>query len=435
MFAFILAICLIVFVVLIAIKSKSPYLIAYLAVLSAVFSRLLVSWELIPGIMNFLHFPLVILATIFAVLIPHSNFKLLTNRLLTLVSILGILILVSWIFHPTEFIKPILLWLLFVEPFLIIYVIVKTLPKSKIQNFYNLALFLCYVQIPFAYLQSATLGLGDVVEGTFVGHGAGAHILGAIIMMGIIILFSEFISQKKVSNLLKIFLLFPIPILSDAKQVFIAAILAFLFLFFKYTKLNLYIIFSGSLIIIAIYFAIYLYPPLNFVLNLDFLNRVLSGKLLSFLIILQNMGKNYLDFLIGLGPGQSVSRIALAAQEGYIRSLSANFLKLNLSSTTEEIVSLTFNNPILISSVWSGVSSWIGLFGDLGFFGVVVYGLILLILWQRLKQIYSPIGYSGRAILIMGILLGLTFSWLETPEFTLPWALYLSIGLFRGIRS
>ncbi len=29
----------------------------------------------------------------------------------------------------------------------------------------------------------------------------------------------------------------------------------------------------------------------------------------------------------------------------------------------------------------------------------------------------------------MGVFLGTMFSWLETPEFTPPWGLYMSIGL------
>ncbi|WP_460361806.1 hypothetical protein [Thermus antranikianii] len=411
------------------------YFVACLAVVVAIFSRLLVAWGIAPGFINFLHFPLAVASSFFAILAPHSRFNSLSVRLVIGVGALGILSALSWLASGGELLKPILSWLLFSEPFLILLAIIKTSRKNNIRTLARLALGLAFVQIPFAFWQAATLGLGDAVQGTFVRNGAGAHIVGAIALMAVIVLVAHGIfSRQKITSLglkaLAVLPLFAIPVLADAKQVIITFIIAAAFLLWAHRKFRLRSLIAEAVIGSLFVGAAHLYQPLQRAVDFDFVLEGLGGKIAAFQIVLEHMKEFYPAFLIGLGPGQSVSRIALAAQEEYVKSLPSGWVDLSLSPVTNEILSITSANYLFSSSsVWSGVSSWLGLFGDLGLLGIALYSWLLWVVWRGLKRSSSPWAYSGRAILVMGVLLGAVFNWLETPEFTLPWALYMSIGL------
>lgn len=416
-----------------------PYLVACSAVVFAVFSRLPVAWGIAPGFINFLHFPLAVASFLLALLAPHKGPKL--TRLALGVRVLGVLSILSWIANGGDWLKPVLSWLLFSEPFLILYAVVKTAPRSKIHALSKLALGLAFLQIPFAFWQAATLGLGDVVQGTLVGQGAGAHVIGAITLMGVMALSSAMLFRKVVSRSLShlltriviIAMLFAVPVLSDAKQAIIAFIPGFALLLWSYRRLSARLLFVGSAVAAFVVAAGYLYTPLRQATNVDVVMTGLGGKGLSYQIVAQKMAEFPPTFLTGLGPGNSVSRTALAAQEGYIRSLPGGWVDLTLSPITAEILSTTAGFYLFASSsVWSGVSSWLGLFGDLGLLGVAAYLWLLWVVWQALGRRFTSWAYAGRAVLVAGVILGAVFSWLETPEFTLPWALYMSIGLISN---
>jgi hypothetical protein len=420
-------------VLILALLSTPPYILACSAVLAVVFSRLLVAWDIAPGFINFLHFPLALFAALFAALSSRHEAGYKEKHLVLGILFLGILIVMSWIINGGEFFRPILTWLLFSEPFLILYTIVKTTPRGKVHLIARLALGLALVQIPFAFWQAVTLGLGDVVQGTLVGQGAGAHVIGAITLMALIVLTTEIFYGRRRSwplHWLFIALLFVVPVLSDAKQTIIAFIPAMFFLLWSYGKFRLRSFLISTTIAFFASVSVYFYSPLRKVLDFDLVLMGLGGKVLAYKIIVQKMLEFPPTFLIGLGPGHSVSRAALAAQEGYIRSLPSGWVDLTLSPVTTDIFSTTTGFHLFVSSsVWSGVSSWLGLFGDLGLFGVTIYTWLLWVVWNGLKGHSSSWTLAGRGVLLMGVLLGTVFSWLEIPEFTLPWVLYMALGL------
>jgi len=415
-----------------------PYLIASTAAVFAVFSRLFVAWGIIPSFLNFFHFPLVLIAAFVATLSSARSAARVANRLLIEISALGLLSLSSWIANGGEILRPILDWLLFTEPFLALYAIIKTAPSAKASLLGNLAIGLAVIQIPFAFWQAATLGLGDPVQGTLVGHGAGAHIMGAISLMGTVsiigfILFSRLDNKQKFLAFMLIILLFSTPILGDAKQTIVAFIPSMAVLLWIRGKIGWRGLLFGGCIAVFLVTAGYLYQPLRKMTDLNLIMAGLGGKFLSYRIILSYMLERPAAFLIGLGPGNSVSRTALAAQEGYLRSLPSGLVDLKLSSVTADILSSTASSYLFSSSsVWSGVSSWLGLFGDFGLLGVAIYARMLWILWKALRKVHSPWACASRGVFVMGVVLGAMFSWLEMPEFTLLWALYMAVGLVSG---
>jgi hypothetical protein len=346
---------------------------------------------------------------------------------------LGLLAFVSWISNGGEFLRPVLVWLLFAEPFLIIYAIARTTPFEKYPLLARLAIGLAIVQIPFAYWQASTSGLSDPVQGTFIGQGAGAHVAGAIALLGVIVLLAESLYEARPippRRLIIMVLLFAVPVLADAKQTIVAFLPSIGFLLLGQGKPRLRMLLIGLGIFLLVLAAGIAYKPLRMAADMDLILGGLAGKVLGYEVVLERISRTPLGLLYGIGPGNSVSRAALAAQDGYIRSIPSGLVDVRLSATTARIISATAGYYLFAaSSVWSGISSWLGLFGDLGLAGVFIYLWALWWVWRGLRQAASFWPYAARAALAMGVILGAVFSWLETPEFTLPWALYVATGL------
>jgi hypothetical protein len=82
------------------------------------------------------------------------------------------------------------------------------------------------------------------------------------------------------------------------------------------------------------------------------------------------------------------------------------------------------------SSVWTGISSWIALLGDLGLMGLGLYLWMSWTLWRHLQPIHRHWQTTAaKSVLLMTGLLGLIYSWLEEPAFTLLAALVVGLGL------
>ncbi len=432
----ILAWLLILVILAVGMVQFPPYLIASAAVLAVVFSRLFVAWGIAPGFVNFFHFPLTLFATFLAMISRPTGLiyrRALSNRLILGTVVLAIFSVVSWLGSGGRPVRPILAWLLFAEPFLLIYAFVKTTPPGKARLLGRLAFGIALIQVPFAFWQALALGLGDPVQGTLVGQGAGAHVIGAIDLMAMLVLMAFLYSTHKFQRLLMLLaamVLFSVPVLADAKQAIVAFAFGVLVLLWGYGGLNSRDLTVGALAAVFLVAAGYLYQPLRMAVDLDLILEGIGGKILSYKIIVEKMIDFPPTLILGLGPGHSVSRVALAASEGYVKSLPGGWLNLSLSPVTANILQTTAGFYLFAaSSAWSGVSSLLGLFGDFGLLGLALYGWLLWTVWRGFRHTHSPWAYAGRAVLVMGVVLGAMFSWLETPEFALPWALYLATGL------
>ncbi len=98
--------------------------------------------------------------------------------------------------------------------------------------------------------------------------------------------------------------------------------------------------------------------------------------------------------------------------------------------TTREIWAMGYQSWLFYgSSVWSGISSWLGLFGDLGLIGLGIYLWMSWQLWRNLKGPHKWEASVAKGVLIMVGILGVMYSWLEEPGFTLIAALIVGLGL------
>ena len=414
------------------------------AVLTATLSRLFVAGG-VPPIVNFFHFPLALGAALVAAL--GSPRQQPTARTIAAGCItLLLLSFTSWVLSGGALIPSPLTWLVFAEPFLILYAVVNgSLSLRHHQFLGRLALVIPFTQLPVALWQTLTLGRSDpdLIQGTFIGMGAGHHVSGGIALIGAIICvargLSALTSRERVPWLLGALALFLIPILSDAKQNIMAFLPALTYLFVtsrghqgssrrgQWTG----IVVALPTLAFAIYAAFIFYPPLQVALDWNIVSHGLEGKTDAFFIIAEKVSHNFGGWLFGLGPGNSVSRVALMAMEGYIRADSpVTFLGLTMAPTTEEIWDMTFSNAFFArSSVWSGISSWFGLFGDSGFAGLLAYLWMSWRIWQNLGNASTWQRSIAKSAMIMTGLLGGIYSWLEEPGFTFPIALIVGLGL------
>lgn len=405
---------------------------ALLAMVLSVFSRLLTFFELAPGFFNFIHFPIVMIAAFVATSRHPLMENLIDRKIMIGCIILGLLAFISWLVNGGSILQPIMSWLLYAEPFILVYAMARSISPGTRPHFVKLAFFTVYIQVPLAIWQFYENGYGDFVQGTMMGQGAGAHIVGALTLLGLITIIGLVLSRRV--NPFALFLGVPlliVPILADAKQTIIAFIFSIITIvvLLKNVKLTRFVIVL-TMIAVLIGSAFLLYLPLQMALDYELVAGGLLGKIISFRIIALAQLNTYYQLALGLGPGNSVSRTALASQEGYVQSVSLGSFGLSSSAATQEIFFNTENDWLYSgSSVWGGISSFLGLFGDLGLLGLFVYLWILSVLWKALGKSASEYAIGSKGILVMAVVLGMIYSWLEMPEFMISWAVFITIGL------
>ena len=408
-------------------------------VLAAISSRLLVATGFFPELFNFFHFPLVLVTALVATLESGTRSTLQRNLGFGLIGLLGTCLL-SWIIGGGQLIRPLLDWLVICEPFLLIHAILAQPPDPRsLRALWGLSLAFPFIQLPLAVYQALTLGLGDPVQGLFVGMVAGSHVTGAVALLGSLLCMARAAIASKAKArplwLVGVAVLFIVAVLADAKQVIVAFFPAMALLLLGHLRLH----WTRTIMALAVLAGVILgafsyYRPLQAALDWAFISRGLFGKLQAFGVIASRLSSKAGGWIFGLGPGNSVSRVALMGMEGYIKPNSpVRLLGLNAAKTTLELWNLTYSNwQSAASSVWTSISSWLGLLGDLGLAGCALY---LWMTWRLWRSLNSDAGWQSRlarAVLLMSMLLGFTYSWLEEPCFMLPAALIVGLGLASG---
>jgi hypothetical protein len=129
-----------------------------------------------------------------------------------------------------------------------------------------------------------------------------------------------------------------------------------------------------------------------------------------------------LNWLFGLGPGHTVSRLGAWFLRDYWSILGP------LGATTSPIGSEAIE---FVHSFWLGYSStlfspifgWAGIWGDIGIFGVGAYLFLCCLAWQ-----YFGLDDSLKVSLLAVIVLGFIFTQMEEPGFMLSLAYILGLS-------
>ncbi len=416
-----------------------PHIRIGAAVLAAACSRLLVATGYFPESVNFFHFPLVLLAALASATEARPRSPLrraLANGLIALLAAC----LLSWIVNVGQPIRPLLDWLVFAEPFMLIYAI-AAMPSDPrmIKALWGLALALPFAQLPLAVYQVFSLGLADYMQGLFIGMGAGAHVAGGLTLVGSLICLARAVGSVKLKAgsfwLLGGVILFLVAVLMDAKQVIIAFFPSLLFMLLGLVRMK----WSRAVLAFPLLAAIILgafsyYQPLQMVLDWRLISRGVLGKAQAFAVIASRLSYSASGWFFGLGPGNTVSRVALMGLDSFVKPGSPVYLLgLKPALTTIELWNLTTSSWLFSSSsVWSSVSSWLGLFGDLGLAGLGIYLWMGVSVWKGIGSRAAWQARLARTVLLMCGLLGFMFSWLEEPGFMMPAALVAGLGLLGG---
>jgi hypothetical protein len=105
-------------------------------------------------------------------------------------------------------------------------------------------------------------------------------------------------------------------------------------------------------------------------------------------------------------------------------------LGLGSAYVADQLLAANRRDPIAsASSVWSYISSWSGLAGDLGPGGAAIYAAMWLGLLGALARRRSWTADAAGGAIVMALLLGGAFAWLEEPGFMLPVAMMAGVAL------
>jgi hypothetical protein len=411
-----------------------------MAVLSATLSRLVVAVEIAPPIINFVHFPLT-LGAVFIAAAGGAQRRTVARSIAVSATALLILSLLSWMFNDGEPLRPILNWLVFIEPFFIIYALTGSpLKANQRARLWVLALIIPFLQLPLCTWQKLTVGSidPDLVQGTFIGVGAGHHVAGGVALLGLLICTARGLSTIALAQrlvwLIAGTLLFAIPVFADAKQNIAAFLPALGLLLLAFHARWAALIAATPLIALTLFIAFTSYDALYGITSSSSMQQGFQAKIRGLRIVAERLSETPAGWPFGLGPGNSVSRVALMGMERYLNADSpVAILGLGLAPTTQQIwqMGAEVNESWMFSgsSVWTGISSWTALLGDLGLIGIGLYLWMSWMLWHHLKTSRHWQMAAAKSVLLMTSLLGIFYSWLEEPTFTLLAALVVGLGL------
>ncbi len=335
--------------------------------------------------------------------------------------------LVSAIVNRTGLINWIIDVLLFLGPIAWFTVGTQLIWDRKILYWFTRGvLSLCWLHVFLAYFQSLVLHNDvDHVEGLFIGMGVGAHCAGALsVILSLYYLYGLLERQRKDAPrfLLVTAVLFSsyVVVLADAKQivvVFLVALSSAIICTQRYYRNLWYKIKSWLFLLFIIGMIVLLkvtsFPALSTWLKFPKLYTGLCLKLQVFPIIFHYFA-SWGQFFVGTGPGNTVTKLSFLLDK-YWDMISA--LGGTPSALRETIWIIQESHPLTNhltgTSGFSLFFSWAGLWGDLGFLSVIVYGWLWYVIWSA----FPKRDWFSKTLILMAVMLGFVFNWLEEPQF------------------
>ena len=322
-------------------------------------------------------------------------------------------------FNGSEALRPILYLALLGTPFAIVGALLAEPPSHRMRKALLWSLMiLMAIQIPFAALQLVTLGPADTVTGTLYGAGAGAHVVSAVAAIGAIWLVAG--GMRDALGVLRLpmaSLLITIPFVADAKQVIVA--LPAIALAATWRSGRIVLMARAGLVALAVVALFAFVPAGRQAASLLDQNRASDGgKQATAMLVWAKLREDPVSLAVGEGPAETVSRAAFMTTSAFqnegtpIRSLG-----LEPALFAEEAWMTVSGTPQMETSLNSGVSSMLGVLGDVGLVGFVAYTGMLLALFVRLRVDTSAEGIAAASGFAMFIVLGLVLDWWEQPPF------------------
>lgn len=297
---------------------------------------------------------------------------------------------------------------LLVSPLALVAALVLDPPSERWRSrLLRVLILLAVAQIPMALLQVTRFGIGDLVEGTFIGSEVGAHMAASVTLLGAVWLV---LSGLTMSRALIVGLLVTVPMMAAANQVIFALPIA-LILVAAIGNRRLAI---AGVLGVGLLGTLLLAPGWNSDYARSSLNRATFAlKLSSLEAIGKEIEASPSVALIGRGPGRTVSHAS------YLSTEPGSPLETIGIGPSEIPDSFGLRDIDEAVSVIRPESSLLGVFGDFGAVGLLLYlGLVFLIA-NRCRQRGTPEGLVAAVGLFMLLILGYISDWLEQPGITL----------------
>jgi hypothetical protein len=414
-----------------------------LLLLLTVVSRGVVMLLGLPDVLNFIHYPA---ALAFAVAAAHQprreHSRLPAGRW---IAALLLLTLLSSVANATNPLRGMMFVVIVGEPILVIWAIqrwgVDAMTEARVGM---MALTGLLMQIPLGLWQGSRAGWLDSVQGTLVGHGAGAHILGGLFALGLFMWLASVVDGRhsRLTALVAGGLALGMMGAAGAVQVILLAPIALpaIVLFQPRERSPA----AGrdesrrrrgtSRIAIASLLAIFV---LSAPIWAGFITSGLSSRATDIadpsqreevILAMERFRSDPLQFLLGSGPGTSATRAALLLTPSY-RKPGSSFEGFPLEPTPLALeYSRKSKSASFGGSAESAASSILGVVGDLGILGLACLSFLFLGIYRASKRVKSWLVPAVAAALIMTFGLSFIDNWLEYPEFSIPLAILVGFG-------
>lgn len=411
-----------------------PAAAVFVALVSALGLRFAVTFHVLPRAATYADIPLVWAAFLAAIVIRRGRAGD-AGTLCRWISAFVVAVAVSWIVHPSELLRPLLYVMLVGEPFAAVAAMWIAPASARLHRLVTLGVIgLLAVQLPVAAVQFVVGSGADRVQGTLSGAFAAAHVIGAVAVIG----GAWLLLREEGSMPLRLAIgggLLLIPFASDAKQVLIASPAMVAGVPYREHRR----VWFGILVAVVVGAVVALAAlPGSGYARVDVADAFSSdgGKVVAARIVLRAMSEDVGSVVFGKGPAETVTRTAFLTAGGYLREDSPlRAIGLETSPITMEVLEATIAVGGEYSSFRSGVSSALGVLGDLGVVGVVVYLGMLWTVFVSVRRLRSRESIAIAGSWAMFFVLGFVFDWWEQPPVGLLLATLSGLALTAGRSS
>ncbi|HEY9660086.1 MAG TPA: hypothetical protein V6C65_16635, partial [Allocoleopsis sp.] len=365
--------------------------LALLAFATAFFPRVIAALG-IPAAVNFLHFITIPFASFYVLsqsrTRDYRQIALAQGILFGLGALLAV-ITASALVNSAGVINVVLDFLLLGEPFVwMLAIAILPLSASRLDFFRTWWMRFGLINVLFGLIQAFVLRLNllnaDHIKGVFIGQGSG-HVVGGAVSLAFAVFYYA-TAQRPVWIRVAILLAAIVHlVVADAKQVFAVFLAALCLLIFlkaqNLSKLMQYLVITALFVVLLIVAANTVFHALLTWFDLEIQQQGMELKL-SVFSILPTFYKSFLNWLFGLGPGHTVSRLGGWLVWDYKNLLDP--LGVTRSQASVAVWRVTGQSWLGDRSSWfSPLFGWAGIWGDLGVVGLGVYVGLWVLVWQK----------------------------------------------------
>ena len=400
----------------------------------ALVMRLLVSILGLPGILNFAFFPVLL----FGVLISRPGRTLAESRITRSIILVTLAVVASTLANFVNPLAAALLWASLVTPFLLIRLAVTQGHRlGSVSTLDRLLTTFLFVQGGAIAFERFVLGqTSDAAQGFLRNQGAGHHVVGFIGVGTALYLAMRLIEEPAIRGRLSMYAAvltgLAMGAITGTSQALLAgAVVGISYILTRRTPWPMaasLLVSSASIVTVFVTWSAFAPAGMNW-----YGDEFLENKGQTASTILEEYRDVPYQIFFGLGPGATATKVAWTGADEFSGLTIA--LGIKPGQVAESLLAVERAKlPSRTSSLTSTWSTWLGVWGDLGLFGLVGYA------WAWLGIARSTLGPSrthraGMYLVLYLVVLGVFYNWLEEPVLTLFLGLAVADATVRASQS